>query len=710
MLITGVSGLLGNNLAHFFKHKYETVGLYNRHPVSIAGIHTESCDLTYPDRFRHLYAAFRPHVVIHCASLTDIDQCERDKQQTETVNVHATRQVAAVIRPQETKLIYISTDAVYDGKHGRFKETDPVSPLNYYGRSKYLGELALTELDNALVFRTNIYGWNVQNKLSLGEWIVKMLGSGEKTDGFTDARFSSIYTMELARVLEMAIRMDLQGTFNCASATSCSKYEFVLKIAECFGFDKSRINAISVDQFGFVAKRGKDLSLEVKKLEKALDYTLPSMDYGVERFYRDYRSGLPEEIKQGNHAGKKKTTMLSYGRQWISSSDVRAVTEVLRSDMLTQGPTVEAFEKKLAEYCGARYAVAVNSGTSALHIACLAAGISKKDEVITSPITFVASANCAVYCGATPVFADINPQTYNIDPNKIRQKLNARTRAILPVHFAGQSCDMQAIKELVSESETGIGDKIYIIEDASHALGSVYQGKMVGACEFSDMAAMSFHPVKHITCGEGGAVLTNDAALYHRLKRFRSHGITNRAEDFENTDRAFHLTETGTERAVNPWYYEQLDLGYNYRITDIHCALGLSQLKRIDRFMKRRKEIVDYYNRSFGGIEALSIPHEAENCRTNYHLYVLLIDFAGIGTDRGRFMEQLHAVGIGTQVHYIPVYTQPFFKNRYATGRIDCPNAEAYYEKCLSIPLYPAMSDADMESVVWEISHRVAPV
>jgi perosamine synthetase len=394
--------------------------------------------------------------------------------------------------------------------------------------------------------------------------------------------------------------------------------------------------------------------------------------------------------------------IIPYGRQFVDDDDISAVVEVLQSKILTQGPNTAEFESALCDIVGAGYAVAVNSGTSALHIACLAADVKEGDEVITSPITFVASANCAVYCGGKPVFADIDPKTYNISPEEIEKHITANTKAIIPVHFAGQSCDMEAIQQVVKNAEKKYGHKIFIIEDACHALGSKYKGNDVGSCIFSDMAVMSFHPVKHITTGEGGVVFTNDKSIDKKLKRLRSHGITSDPEEFFSKDLAFpsNNSQLTTHNSPNPWYYEQQVIGYNYRITNIQCALGLSQLKKLSYFRRRRREIVARYNTIFKNSKFLQIPFEAPYCDSNFHLYVLLFDFEGIGIDRARFMLFLRKRGFNTQVHYIPVHLQHYYRNNFDYGWSDCPQAEAYYKKCLSIPLFPAMADIDVENVI----------
>ncbi|MCP4160200.1 MAG: UDP-4-amino-4,6-dideoxy-N-acetyl-beta-L-altrosamine transaminase [Deltaproteobacteria bacterium] len=395
---------------------------------------------------------------------------------------------------------------------------------------------------------------------------------------------------------------------------------------------------------------------------------------------------------------------IPYGRQCIDDEDIQAVIEVLRSDLITQGPKTDEFESALCNYTNAEYAVAVNSGTSALHIACLAAGVQKGDEVITSPITFVASANCAVYCGGKPIFADIDPKTYNISVQEIERRINKKTKAIIPVHFAGQSCDMEAVKQVVSGAEKKYGHKIYIIEDACHALGSKYKGYDVGSCFFSDMTVMSFHPVKHITTGEGGVVFTNNKELQKKLKMLRSHGITGEPEEFLSKDLAF---ASHNSKSSNPWYYEQQVIGYNYRITNIQSALGLSQLKKINDFCNRRREIVNRYNIAFKDFEFLKIPFEDSNCDSNFHLYVLLFDFEAMGLNRAQLMFSLRERGFNTQVHYIPVHLQNFYRKNFKTDWGNFPNAENYYQRCLSIPLYPSMNQRDIERVIESIANQV---
>lgn len=373
--------------------------------------------------------------------------------------------------------------------------------------------------------------------------------------------------------------------------------------------------------------------------------------------------------------------MIPYGRQTIDDADIEAVVKALKSDFLTTGPLIEQFEQKVAAYTGAKYAVAIANGTAALHAACFAAGIAEGDEVITTPITFAASANCALYCGAVPVFADINPRTYNIDPADIERKLTERTKAIIPVHFTGQPCEMDEIHAIAKKNN------LVVIEDAAHALGAEYKGARVGG--LSDMTIFSFHPVKHITTGEGGMILTNDERFYERLKLFRTHGITR--------DERFLGKKDG------PWYYEQIDLGYNYRITDFQCALGISQMDKLPMFLSARREKARIYDAAFAGEANIEIPFQKEGCKNAYHLYVIRVK----NGRRREVFEQLRGAGIAVNVHYIPVYAHPYYR-QHGYGDVCCPNAEAYYKECISLPLYPSLTTEEQQYVIEKVKEYCA--
>lgn len=367
-----------------------------------------------------------------------------------------------------------------------------------------------------------------------------------------------------------------------------------------------------------------------------------------------------------------------YAHQFIDDDDIRAVTNVMKSDYLTCGPEIIKMEENLCNISDAKYAVAISNGTAALHAACFAAGVGAGDEVITTPITFAASANCALYCGAKPVFADINPETYNISPEDIKRKITKKTKAVIAVDFTGQVVELEQIRKICDKYN------LVLIEDGAHSIGTTYNGKPVGS--IADMTTFSFHPVKIITGGEGGAVVTNNIKFYRKLMLFRSHGIT-REEDLMN------------KKIEGEWYYQQIDLGYNYRMTDIQAALINSQFKKLYKFKERRKEIVAQYNKAFSKLSGIILQKEIPQSDTARHLYIIQLDFDKIKATRKQIFDALKAENVCCNVHYIPVYYFPYYqKMGYNIGL--CPNAEKLYNGIISIPLYYSMSNEDVNSVI----------
>ena len=382
--------------------------------------------------------------------------------------------------------------------------------------------------------------------------------------------------------------------------------------------------------------------------------------------------------------------MIPYGKHHIDEEDIQAVVDVLRSGWLTQGPAVEAFEQAIAEYVGAKYAVAVSSGTAALHLAALAAGVGPGTSLVTSPLTFVASANAVLYAGGRPLFADIDPATINISPSSLSEVLqkNPDARAVVPVHFAGLPCDMPAIKKVAD------GAGAVVIEDAAHALGAQYpDGRRVGCCAYSLMTIFSFHPVKAIAAGEGGMITTNDQPTYRKLLRLRSHGINKLDDPFQMPEQA------KTNGVPDPWYYEMQELGFHYRITDIQCGLALSQFKKLDRFIARRRELAKTYDKAFAGMSKCRPAQVTGRDQSGHHLYVLRIDFNAAGSSRAQFMQELRTRQIVSQVHYIPVPAQPYYR-RLGFKPEDYPNAQNYYREALSIPLFYDLTDEQQERVI----------
>ena len=385
--------------------------------------------------------------------------------------------------------------------------------------------------------------------------------------------------------------------------------------------------------------------------------------------------------------------MIPYGKQSISEADIEAVVEVLRSDWITQGPMVPRFEDAVASYCGASYAVAVNSATSALHIACLALGVRPGDRVWTSPNTFVASANCAIYCGAEVDFVDIDPATYNISLPELSRKLvdaaskGTLPKVVIPVHFAGQSCDMAGIQALAQEYG------FLVLEDASHAIGGTYKSQPIGNCCYSDITVFSFHPVKVVTCGEGGMALSNDSSLVEAMRCHRNHGIVSKTA---------HMLPRPSDEI---WRYQQVNLGYNYRMTDIQAALGVSQMKRLDEFVVKRHRIAQKYDAAFNR-QSVTVPWQHPDAWSSYHLYPIRVQKANCGKTQAQVSDALVSANINVNLHYIPVYRQPYYEAMgFKVGY--CPQAERYFRETITLPMFPALSQVDQESVIGAVNNLV---
>ncbi|MGA2102651.1 MAG: UDP-4-amino-4,6-dideoxy-N-acetyl-beta-L-altrosamine transaminase [Candidatus Sulfotelmatobacter sp.] len=378
-----------------------------------------------------------------------------------------------------------------------------------------------------------------------------------------------------------------------------------------------------------------------------------------------------------NGGSPVRTTFLPYGRQSIDEADIQAVVDVLRSDWLTTGPKVGEFEEAFAARVGAAYAVSFSSGTAALHAAAFAAGLKSADEAITSPMTFAATANCVLYQGATPVFADVTADTLNLDPEKVAQRISSKTRAILPVDYAGHPADLKVIVDLAQKHG------LIVIEDACHALGSEYQGRSVGSV--ADMTVFSFHPVKHITTGEGGMVSTNDPKLAETLRRFRNHGISSDARQ---------------RQTAGQWHYEMVLLGFNYRLSDFACALGMQQLKKLDANLARRREIASRYTSAFRGTSGVIPPAVRPDVNPAWHLYPIRLDLEKLTTDRAEIFRALRAENIGVNVHYIPVHFHPYYREQFGYRGGEFPVAEDAYSRLISLPMFHGMSDRDVEDVI----------
>lgn len=377
-------------------------------------------------------------------------------------------------------------------------------------------------------------------------------------------------------------------------------------------------------------------------------------------------------------------TFLPYGQQWIDDDDTQAVVNVLKSDFLTTGPMISQFEKAVADYVGAKYAVAFSSGTAALHAACFAAGIKENDEVITTPLTFAATSNSILYVGGQPVFADIDMKTYNISPKTISPHITSKTKAIIPVDFTGQPVDYESIMSIAKKHN------LVVIADAAHALGATYKGKKVGS--IADMTMFSFHPVKHITTGEGGVITTNNDSYFEKLMSFRSHGITRDPNKMKESE---------------PWYYEMQDLGFNYRMTDIQAALGLSQMNKLTTFVERRRQYAKKYNDAFSKLDEIITPYQGMGGHSSWHLYIIRLKLSELRANRNEIFKALQKENIGVNVHYIPVYLHPYYQ-QIGYKKDLCPNAEEIYEEIITLPLFPKMSNQDVRDVIDGVKKVIA--
>jgi len=695
VLITGGSGLLAVNWAQSISNNYDVTLLLHHKKISLSGVNTSVENLNSLDECLLVLEKFQPDIVIHTAGLTNVEACEANPGLAQEVNVDLAKNIAIACSEQGVKLVHISTDHLSAGDQKFVSEDDFTKPTNIYAKTKFLGEQeVLKNCKNALAIRTNFFGWGVTYRQSFSDFILNKLRKNKQIDLFSDVFFTPILASELSKVVHRLISLNFCGIFNVAGGERISKYEFGIKLAECFNLDSGLINKISISDKPNLTKRPKDMSLSNVKLRQTHNCEIASLNEQLQTLKeQEDRSAINQVVLE----------VIPYGKHYIDEDDIQSVVDVLRHGMLTQGPKVSEFENKIANYVGAKYAVAVANGTAALHLACMALEIGEGDEVITSPNTFVATSNSILYVDAMPLFVDMDARTLNIDIAQIEQAIldSSSIKAIFPVHFAGLPCDMERIKLLADKYN------LAIVEDASHALGAIYSdGSKVGNCQYSDMTTLSFHPVKGIAAGEGGMVTTNDKLLYHKLTLIRSHGITKGNFEFPGISKVDNLLinkeDALEDGELKRWYYEMQYLGFNYRITDIQCALAISQMDKIDLFLDTRKSIAKIYDQAFSDLANITPLQIHGRDNSSHHIYVVSIDFDKIGISRHRFMQKLAEQGVGSQVHYIPVVNQPYYQN--IGYRIEqYPSTSQYYKNTLSIPLYYGLSNADQKLVISSI-------
>tara|TARA_B110000008_G_scaffold122657_1_gene125103 strand:+ start:4253 stop:6373 length:2121 start_codon:yes stop_codon:yes gene_type:complete len=618
-------------------------------------------------------------IIINCIGYTNVENCEINPDKAKEINIQLPNLISKTCKALSIKLVHISTDHLFDGENKYYNEKSRVKPLNFYAKTKYQGETkVLNSNSDALVIRTNFFACGPSYKESFSDYIINTLKSKKKISLFSDVFYTPIIVSELARVIEKLIEKKCCGIYNVVSNERISKLDFGIMIAKEFSFDSKLIKSTSIKLRNDLVLRPVEMSLLNTKLKNEGIF-IKSIDDQIKELKNQYDNLQKKPIIK---------KVIPYGRQNISDDDIKSVVNVLKSNYLTQGPEVPNFEKAITNYTNSKFGIAVNSATSALHISCLALGLSENDILWTSPITFVASANCGLYCGAKVDFVDIDPKTYNMSVDALSKKLeiakkeNNLPKIVIPVHLSGQSCEMKEIYKL---------SKIYgfkIIEDASHAIGAKYNNVPIGNCKYSDITVFSFHPVKIITSGEGGMCTTNCPDLANLLCRLRSHGITRHEYEM-------------TKKSDGPWYYQQLELGLNYRMTDIQAALGLSQLKRLDDFIVKRHQIVNKYNLAFKD-KPIITPYQSPNNYSAFHLYIIRINNSSKGLSRLDLFKKLREMGILVNIHYIPVYQQPYYQN-IGYNLNDFPNSEIYYQEAISLPIHTLLKDEEQDFIIENI-------
>ena len=672
ILFAGGSSLLASSWIRSLDHNYNYILSTHKKKIKNKKFRVISLDYSTVDQVLSQLKKHNVKILINCIGLTNIEECETDPDKALNSNTYIPKVLSKACDEGNIKFVHISTDHLYNGKKSYYSEKTPKSPLNIYGETKSKAEdEVLKNNKKSIIIRTNFFGWGPSYKNSFSDKILKHLEAEKKIDLFGDVFYTPISIDELKKQILKLIELNASGIFNISSNERISKYDFGCRIARVFGYSTDLIINSCIDNCKGLVLRPKDMSLSNHKLTTYTGKVIPSIDKQLEL--------LKKLRDEGNER-----PVIPYSRQNISEKDIESVVEVLRSDFVTQGPIIEKFEDKIAEYCNARYAYACNSGTSALHIACLSLGLKEGDIVWTSPISFVASSNCALYCNAEVDFVDIDSKTYNMSSDSLEEKLieakkkGKLPKIVIPVHLSGQSCDMKKINQLSLE----FGFKI--IEDASHAVGAKYEGMPVGDCRYSDITVFSFHPVKIITTCEGGMCMTNDSKIAELLYRFRSHGITRQPSQM-------------TKIPDGPWYYEQLELGLNYRINDVQAALGLSQMSRLDSFIKKRSKIAKRYNELLSD-SIVKLPEINEKCSSSWHLYIIRVEENKFTTHRQLF-EKFRTAGILVNIHYIPIYRQPYYKS-LGFNKNRFPESEKYYKEAISIPIFPGLRENEQDKVV----------
>ena len=688
IVITGGAGLLGLNWAIRKASTYDIHLWLHKKNINLDGVSSHFIELSDVDAIAKALDFIKPDVVINAAGFTSVYGCEHNPKHSELSNFIIAKNIAIATSKRSIKLVQVSTDHLFAGTTSLNNEQSPIKCLNTYDKHKSMAENeALAKHPDALVLRTTFFGWGPSYRRSFSDLILDDMAVGRQVRMFDDVFFTPLDTMHLIDITHELLNLNQRGIINICGGERISKYEFSVKLAAKFDYDPDLIQPIQASRLQTNLKRPLDLSLADDKLRGIIGGKSVLVDDAIESL-KQHKSLR----KQIGRIGQ----IIPYGRHYIDDADIEAVTNTLKSGFLTQGPAIPKFEDGICEYTGAKYAVAVSSATAGLHLAYMALEAEKGRSVLTSPITFVSTANAAHFCGSKARFADINPCTANIGLNSVVSALDEYDdiHIVAPVLFSGSADGIPEVSKLAKSKGK------FVVEDAAHGLGGSYLcGAKIGSCKYSDCTVFSLHPVKSIAAGEGGIITTNDENIYRALLRLRSHGINKNDSPYVNIKDAF------TNGENNLWYYEMTTLGFHYRITDIQASLAASQLTKLDLFATRRRELAHRYSswidqhEYFSRAQQVSIDHSAN------HLFTIAIDFETIGKTRNNVMKELLSHNIITQVHYIPVVNQPYYATK-GISPYDYPHSQAYYQSTLSIPLYYSLSDDEFNFVL-EVLEKV---
>ncbi|EQC43369.1 UDP-4-amino-4,6-dideoxy-N-acetyl-beta-L-altrosamine transaminase [Bacteriovorax sp. Seq25_V] len=693
VLITGGSGLLGINLAYFMKDIWDISLFCKSKLVELDGVSCTHLNLSDEMKVYREIEKFSPDIIIHTAGLTNVEYCEKNYFQAYESNVLASRYIAKASKLVNAKLVHISTDHFCSQASLLSDENQIDIPINNYAKTKLDAEFEVKRsASDPLIVRTNFYGWGHKYRKSFSDVIINSLRKKKTITLFDDVYYTPIYVEDLIKKINLLVERNAEGIFNIVGPEKVSKYEFGLKVAKAFDLNVSLINKGSIKDIGNLVNRPLNMSLSNEKAISLLNTKFLTIEESLELMKQAEFVGV--HTKFLSSVSIKEEKQIHYGKQFIDESDINSVIKTLNGNFLTQGPKVQEFEDVIAKFVGAKYAVAVSNWTCGLHIACLAAGVLPGDSVITSPLSFVASSNCAVYSGAIPAFADINIETLNLDPIEVERKCKelGNVKAIIPVHFAGHPCDMQELKKVADKYGA------VIIEDAAHALGGNYlEGGKIGSCSNSLMCGFSFHPVKNIATGEGSIITTNSTEVYKQLLRLRSHGIIKGNDPFKNDELAY------TDGSQNSWYYEMQQIGYNYRITDIQCSLGISQMNKLEGFLSRRIEVAKRYDKAFSSLKHFKLVQNKTRDISGNHLYVAMINYEKLGKSRAQVFKELSSAGVSPHVHYIPIPLQPYYAETFKIPLKDYSNSLIYYNQAITLPLFPSITDEEVDLIISQI-------